>query len=301
MWIYFGLTAALFLSLNALCRKRSVKGNALFPVLLISNGISLLLIAPVFILSCINPMYMKNIGLYVSSIAVEDHFFIGVKSLIMTCSWVLTFYALKHLPITIVTPIRAAGPFFTFLGAILIYRENPTFIQWTGFFLIVISMLAYSRIGKKEGIIFKSNKAIFAIIGATFLGACSGLYDKFLFQYQQYEVVTVQWWFFCYVTIFMSLLVYFVYLPKKEEMGKFTWHWSILAIGVLMVLADYFYFRGLQDPEVLIMLMSALKRSQILFTVLIGGLLFKEKNKKLKLIPLFGVILGVLCLMYSAK
>lgn len=300
MWIYFGLTAALFLSLNSICRKRSVKGNALFPVLLISNGISTLLIAPLFIASFFYPEYLKEIGMYIPNIAIEDHFFIGVKSLIMTSSWVLTFYALKHLPITIVTPIRAAGPFFTFLGAILIYRENPSVLQWVGFFTIVISMLAYSQIGKKEGIIFKSNKAIFAIIGATFLGASSGLYDKFLFQYQQYEVLTVQWWFFCYVTIFMSLLVYFVYLPKKEQMGKFTWHWSIGAIGVLMLLADYFYFRGLQDPEVLIMLMSALKRSQILFTVLIGGLIFKEKNKKLKLIPLFGVIIGVLCLMYSA-
>lgn len=300
MWIYFGLTAALFLSFNAICRKRSVKGNALFPVLLASNGVSTLLIAPIFVLSFLQPEYMNNLGLYIPNISIQDHFYIGIKSLIMTGSWVLTFYALKHLPVTIVTPIRSAGPFFTFLGAIIIYRENPTGLQWIGFFLIIISMLAYSRIGKKEGIIFKSNKAVFAIIGATFLGACSGLYDKFLFQYQQYGVVTVQWWFFFYVTIFMSLLVYFVYLPKKQEMGKFTWHWSIVAIGVFIVLADYFYFRGLQDPEVLIMLMSAIKRSQILFTVLIGGLIFKEKNKKLKLIPLFGVILGVLCLMYSA-
>ncbi|ANW95093.1 permease [Wenyingzhuangia fucanilytica] len=300
MWIYFGLLAALFLSVNAICRKRSVKGNALFPVLFISNGISTLVIAPIFIGSFFYPELLQKAGMYISDIAIQDHFFIGIKSLIMTCSWVLTFYALKHLPITIVAPIRAAGPFFTFLGAIIIYRENPSLLQWIGFFLIVISMLAYSRVGKKEGIIFKNNKGIFAIVGATFLGASSGLYDKFLFQYQHYEVLTVQWWFFFYVTLFMFLLVYFVYLPRKKEMGEFKWHWSIAAIGVLMILADYFYFRGLQDPEVLIMLMSALKRSQILFTVVIGGFIFKEKNKKLKLIPLLGVMLGVLCLMYSA-
>ncbi|MEN8804937.1 MAG: permease, partial [Wenyingzhuangia sp.] len=60
------------------------------------------------------------------------------------------------------------------------------------------------------------------------------------------------------------------------------------------------YFKGLQDPEVLIMLMSAIKRSQIIFTVLIGGILFKEKNKKQKMIPLVGVVIGVLCIMYNA-
>ncbi|MEN8804891.1 MAG: EamA family transporter, partial [Wenyingzhuangia sp.] len=239
MWVYYGLITAFFLSINALCRKRSVKGNAVFPVLLVSNGISALLLAPVFIGSFICPAYMKELDFYIPSIALEDHFYIGVKSLIMSCSWVLAFYALKYLPITIVTPIRSAGPFFTFLGAIMIYRESPTALQWLGFCLIVLSMLAYSKIGKKEGIVFKNNKAISAIVAATFLGACSGLYDKFLFQYQQYNVVTVQWWFFFYVTLIMSLLVYFVYLPRKKEMGRFTWHWSILVIGLFILLADY--------------------------------------------------------------
>ena len=94
----------------------------------------------------------------------------------------LRYQALKHLPITIVTPIRSAGPFFTYIGAILIYNEQPKFLQWIGFILIILSVILYSKIGKKEGINFKRNKWIFAIIGATFLGASSGLYDKFLIQ-----------------------------------------------------------------------------------------------------------------------
>lgn len=300
MWIYYGLTAAFFLSINAICRKRSMKGNAVFPVLFASNAISALMIAPLFVGSFFYPEYLKGIELYIPSINIEDHFYIGIKSMIMTSSWVLAFYALKYLPITIVTPIRSAGPFFTFLGAIVLYRENPTSLQWVGFVLIIASMLAYSKIGKKEGIVFKNNKAILAIVAATFLGACSGLYDKFLFQFQDYGVVTVQWWFFFYVTVFMGILVLFVHKPNKEKLGKFTRHWSIPVIGIFIVLADYFYFRGLQDPEVLIMLMSAIKRSQILFTVLIGGIIFKEKNKKQKMIPLIGVVLGVICLMYSS-
>ncbi|NIJ45848.1 drug/metabolite transporter (DMT)-like permease [Wenyingzhuangia heitensis] len=300
MWIYFGLLAALFLSFNALARKRSVTGNAVFPVLLVSNATSLLLLLPAFIGSIFYAEQMKNIGFYMPSISLEDHFLIGIKSVLMTCSWILNFYALKHLPITIVTPIRGAGPFFTFIGAVIIYHESPELLQWIGFFLIIISMIFYSRIGKKEGIVFKNNKWILAIVGATFFGSVSGLYDKFLFQYKDYEVLTVQWWFFFYVTFFMLLLVLFVYKPNKDKMGKFKLHWTILASGVLIFLADYFYFKGLQDPEALIMIMSAVKRSQILFTVLIGGLIFKEQNRRMKLIPLLGILIGVFCILYSS-
>lgn len=300
MWIYLGLLAALFLSFNALCRKMSVSGNAVFPVLLVSNATSLFLLLPAFIGSFFYVEEMKNIGMYIPSIALEDHFYIGIKAVLMTCSWTLNFYALKHLPITIVTPIRGAGPFFTFIGAIFIYNESPETLQWIGFFLIIVSMIFYSRIGKKEGINFKKNKWILAIVGATFFGSCSGLYDKFLFQFKVYPVITVQWWFFFYVTLFMLLLVVFIYMPNRAKIGKFKWHWSIAASGVLIFLADYFYFKALRDPEALIMILSAVKRSQIIFTVLIGGLIFKEQNKRMKLIPLVGVLIGVFCILYSS-
>ena len=63
--------------------------------------------------------------------------------------------------------------------------------------------------------------------------------------------------------------------------------------------ADYFYFKALQDSEALIMLLSAIKRSQILIAVVVGGLVFKEKNKRKKLIPLAGILLGVFLILYS--
>lgn len=47
------------------------------------------------------------------------------------------------------------------------------------------------------------------------------------------------------------------------------------------------------------MLLSAIKRSQILIAVVIGGLIFKEKNKRKKLIPLASIMLGVFLILYS--
>lgn len=217
----------------------------------------------------------------------------------MAASWVLAYQALKHLPITIVTPIRSAGPFFTFIGAITIYQEKPNLYQWIGFFLIILSVMLYSKIGKKEGINFKRNKWIFAIIGATFLGASSGLYDKFLIQTVHLNPQTLQFWFCWYTVLILLVILSITWFPYAEKRKAFKWRWSIPLVGILLQIADYFYFKALQDPDALIMLLSAIKRSQIIIAVVLGGIIFKEQNKRKKLVPLAGIMAGVFLILYS--
>lgn len=299
MWMYLGLLAALFLGLHNLCKKHAVKGNEVFPVLFGTTLAGLLWVSPLFVTSKIAPEILEPYGFQISELPLKTHGLIAIKSLIMMSSWILAYQALKHLPITIVTPIRSAGPFFTFIGAILIYNEQPTALQWLGFFMIIGSVIGYSQIGKKEGINFTRNKWIFAIIGATFLGASSGLYDKYLIQQLQLNPPTLQFWFCTYTTLFLLIVLAFTWFPYQEKRAAFTFRWTIPAVGILLQTADYFYFKALQDPEALIMLLSAIKRSQILIAVVIGGLLFKEQNKRKKLLPLAGITLGVFLILYS--
>ena len=86
-------------------------------------------------------------------------------------------------------------------------------------------------------------------------------------------------------------------MPKKERhlLGDGPYHLWVF----LLQIADYFYFKALQDPDALIMLLSAIKRSQILIAVVIGGFIFKEQNKRKKLVPLAGIMLGVFLILYS--
>ena len=301
MWMYLGLLSALFLGLHNLCKKHAVSNNEVYPVILGTTLSGFLFLVPLFVLSKFSPETTKEIGFFIPELSWSQHGFILIKSMLMTGSWVLAYQALKHLPITIVTPIRSAGPFFTFLGAIFIYHEQPNNWQWIGFFLIILSMFLYSQVGKKEGINFKTNKWIFAIIGATFLGSSSGLYDKFLIQYQHLAPQTLQFWFCFYVVLLLSVILCFLWFPFPEKRANFKFRWSIVGVGVLLQSADYFYFKALQDSEALIMLLSAIKRSQILIAVLLGGILFKEKNKRKKIIPLMGVMIGVGLILYSVK
>lgn len=299
MWMYLGLLAALFLGLHNLCKKHAVQGNEVFPVLLGTITAGFLFILPFFIGSIFFPAATRELGFFIEPIPWTTHGFIFIKSMIMAGSWILAYQALKHLPLTIVTPIRSAGPFFTFIGAIVIYKEAPNSWQWLGFFMIILSVVMYSQIGKKEGIHFKSNKWIFAIIGATFLGASSGLYDKFLIQGLLLNPQTLQFWFCFYTILILLVILSITWFPYASKRKAFKFRWTIPAVGILLQTADYFYFKALQDPEALIMLLSAIKRSQIIIAVVLGGLLFKEKNKRKKLIPLAGIMIGVFLILYS--
>lgn len=299
MWMYLGLLAALFLGLHNLCKKHAVQNNDAFSVLLGTITAGFLLLLLLYLGSKLYPDDLKALHLFVNDISLKTHGFIVIKSMIMASSWVLAYQALKHLPITIVTPIRSAGPFFTFIGAILIYQERPNFWQWIGFFLIIFSVFLYSRIGKKEGINFKNNKWIYAIIGATFLGASSGLYDKFLIQSLNLNPPTLQFWFCTYTMIIIAIIVLISRTSTSAKKSVFKFRWTIPLVGILLQTADYFYFKALQDPDALIMLLSAIKRSQILIAVVVGGLLFKEQYKRKKLVPLAGILIGVFLILYS--
>jgi transporter family protein len=110
---------------------------------------------------------------------------------------------------------------------------------------------------------------------------------------------TLQFW-FCFYTIFILVLILLLtWFPNAAKRRAFKWRWSIPAVGILLQAADYFYFKALQDPEALILLLSAIKRSQILIAVVAGGIIFKEQNKRKKLVPLFGILLGVFFILFS--
>jgi transporter family protein len=96
-----------------------------FPVLLGTISRGFLFVAIFYGLAIFYPDYALENGYNFQQFSWKIHGFIFIKSAIMAASWILAYQALKHLPITIVTPIRSAGPFFTLIGAIVIYKESP--------------------------------------------------------------------------------------------------------------------------------------------------------------------------------
>lgn len=291
MWALLGLASALFLGIYDIFKKQSLNDNAVMPVLFFSTVASSIIFIPLLLLSRISPEWVLSVGVYVPRLNTTEHLQVLLKSVIVVSSWVLSFFALKHLPITIVTPIRATGPLWTLVGALIIFHERLNGFQWAGILITLFFFYLFSTAGKLEGIQFKKNKWVFFIVGATLLGAVSGLYDKYIMT--RIDRIGVQAWFSFYQVMVLLPFVLVNEKIRKWKNIRFEWRWTIPFIGIFLVIADYLYFYALSNEDALISVISALRRGSVLITFLVGGLLFREKNLKRKGIYLLGILTGI--------
>ena len=179
MWLILAFLSAAFLGVYDSLKKKALKDNAVIPILFLNTLFSSFIFLPFIALSGYTDVLDGSI-FHVASGGWEVHKYIVLKAAIVLSSWVLGYFGMKHLPLTIVGPINATRPVMVLVGALLFFGERLNVWQWIGVLLAVVSFLLLSRSGKKEGIDFKHDHWIYMIVGAAALGALSGLYDKYL-------------------------------------------------------------------------------------------------------------------------
>lgn len=151
MWVFLAFLSASLLGFYDVFKKKSLAGNAVLPVLMINTVVCALFFIPFIVASSCGWSTIIPQG------SLHDHLLVLLKSVIVLLSWVCGYYAMKHLPLTIVGPINATRPVMTLMGALLIYGEQLNGWQWAGVLLALLSFFLLSRSGKREGIRFSHN------------------------------------------------------------------------------------------------------------------------------------------------
>jgi transporter family protein len=295
MWILLAICSSVCLGIYDIFRKKSLENNAVLPVLMFSNITGALIFLPVIVLSFTLPDLTKESIVYTPFSGFTVHKFIFLKSIIVVSSWICTFFAFKYLPLTIASPIRSSAPLWTLLGALTLFGECLTLLQWIGLVVSLIFFFLFSFVGRKEGFSFRNNKWIWLLTLGTVLGACSALYDKYLIQ--RFNRMEVQAWFSVYQVVIMVPIVLLLWYPRRKLSTPFVWRWNILFIGLFLVIADFAYFYALSISGALISVISVIRRANVTISFSAGVLLFKEKNVKIKSILLTGLLFGI-ALMY---
>lgn len=298
MWISFGLFSAILLGFYDIAKKHALKENSTMHVLLMTTFMSGVLMSFFPVISYLNPHWALSKSVYIGSLSYYQHGLLFLKAFIVGVSWVFSYMALKSLPISMVAPIRASGPVWTLLGAYFLFLEKPSLLQIIAILLILISFYAFSVIGKKEGIVFLKNKFIAYIFLATWVGTLSTLFDKYLLHVIKLDPLTILTWYSIYMALIQA--IFFVGLKSYKKNNSFKFRVSILLIGLFLLVADWFYFIALEQEDALVTILSALRRSNVIISFGIGGILFKDQFKRQKAIPLLGVLVGVVLLtLYS--
>jgi len=299
VWVSLVLLSAFFLGIYDIWKKLSLKKNAVIPVLFFATLSGSIMFLPLLLISKFYPEVLQDTQFYIHPIELKTHFLIFIKSLIIASSWILAYFAMKNLPISIVTPIRASAPLWTLAGGILIFGEKFAPQQLIGLFLTLIFYFIFSQLGKKEGIHFEKNRWVCFIIIATLLGTASGLYDKFLIG--NFPHVTVQAFFSFYLVLILAPVLILIWYPARKRFTPFRWKFSIPLIGIFLIIADFMYFSALTDPDSLISVISTIRRGSVVVSFLFGAILLKEQNKRKKALTLSGTLAGIFLIILGSS
>lgn len=302
MWTVVAFVSALCLGFYDISKKIALRENRVVDVLTISVCVSSLFLSIPLIFSRLCPEMMLGTHFYVPSLDGTAHAYTILKSIIVLSSWFLGYISLKHLPISVVSPMQATRPMWTLVGALLLFNERLNGWQWVGILLAIGSIFVFSFRRKTISNALSTNTnnkyyyicLAFAIIS----GACSGLYDKYLMR--QYDHNAVQVYYTFYQAI-MMLIAWAIFNRKniKYQISNLRFIKRIgviVLISLFLIVSDNVYMLALRDPDSMIAVVSTIRRGGAVIGFAYGLLFLKEPDPVRKLCCMGGILAGLVCL-----
>ena len=248
--------------------------------------------------------------------------FIVLKSFVIFIAWILSFHAIKNLPISIYGILDLSRVINATLIGFFILHETITRNQIIGMVLVAVGLLLLKRGKQKENV--KVFMVVIALISCL-LNSVSGFLDKVLTKFVTPS--QLQFYYMMYLTLFY--LIYFIAAgiieAKKErtvagnadadtgalshgegsEVKKagvlggsmnikraVTNYW-IWIIAILFVIADKSLFIANANPASKISVMTLIKQAGVIVVILAGKFIYKEKNIGHKFICAGIIIAGI--------
>lgn len=233
-------------------------------------------------------------------IETKFYFLIALKSFIIFLAWILSFKAIDNIPISIYGIVDLSRILFTTLFGLIVLKEAASINQILGFILVVSGLVflkvypsIIQRINtNKEGsrYVKEEYKTIFILmcLGSCLLNAMSACMDKVYMKHVTSS--QLQFWYMLFLTIFYGLYFIITKTHISSSVWKNGWIWLL---SILFFLADkaLFIANGHVDSKVTIM--TLIKQSACIISILAGKFIFKEKNIGYKLICALIVLTGI--------
>lgn len=291
MWILFGIFSSLFLGFHEIFKKVSLNQNAVLPVLLFGSVASAAIFIPFLAMARLMPEFSHHAGIFIHESGFSAHIMFLLKSVIVSFAWLFGYFSVKHLPVTLLAPLNASGPVWTLLGAMIIYGEKMNGLQWTG---VAISLAFYYILsfgGNSQPGMAKDKKWLFFAFLSILFNSASALLDKYLVR--QYDRIAMQAWFSIYTTLIFLIILFIMWYPGRHSSTPFTWRWAIPLIGIVLVAADFFYFKALSYEHSLVSVLIIVRRASAVIVFAAGAFYFRETSLRRRGIVLAGILAGV--------
>ena len=290
MWMLLVLNYGVLKGTREIVKKKSLQRSSVMEVLFFYTLFAFLFVCP----------DAKNAA------QMDMHFLpaVAFKSFIIFLAWMCSFKAIKKMPISLYGLLDLSRVLFATLLAVIVQHEVLSGNQVIGLLLVCIGLLmlkrpkwlTLQRIQRKkpESIAVQEEEHVPVILvlfalASCMLNAVSGLLDKILTK--DITSAQLQFWYMLFLVLYY--LVYIIITKEKihvKESLKNPWIWLL---AILFVIADRSLFLANANPESRISIMTLIKQSGCIVTILAGKFIFHEKNIAYKLICAAVIIAGI--------
>ncbi len=213
-----------------------------------------------------------------------------IKSLVIFVAWILAFLAIKKVPVSVYGICDMSRVIFSTLLGVFFLNESLT-AKGIVSLILVVAGLYFANTKKSAENENYQMKYIWIILAECFLNAVSGTMDKYIMSTGEITSSALQFWFMLLLSVFY--LAYILIKREKLELKKaFTNPW-LYVLSFSLILGDRMLFIANADPESQVTVMTLIKQSSAIVTVILGKLIYKEKNIVRKLVCAGVILLGI--------
>jgi uncharacterized membrane protein len=220
--------------------------------------------------------------------------FIFLSGFVHFIYWYFLSKALEKGDLSLIYPIMRSSPALVLIFSIAILGEDVSALGVTGILLVAIGVytinmesLALFELFRPFRSMTRDRAIQFAFL-TLFSVACYTLVDKIAVS-QMHPVI------FAYIYPWISLSLFSGYIFKAKSSGVLKKEWalhkgSILVCGVLSIFGYFLILQAFTMERMSYVV--GLRQLSIVFAVLLGGHLLKEKNKKIRIASSIIIFLG---------
>ena len=213
-----------------------------------------------------------------------------VKSCSIFLGWILAFTVLKNLPVSIYGVTDMSRVLFSTLMGIIFLHESLT-VKGIVSLLLVITGLYLANRKTADSTETYSMRLIWLLFLSCFLNAISGTLDKYIMSTGTITSSALQFWFM--FTLSMMYLAYILIRREKLELKKAVTNPWIYLLSFSLVLGDRLLFIANSDPASKVTIMTLIKQSSAVVTIILGKVLYHEKNIMKKLLCAGIILVGI--------
>ncbi len=287
LWIFLILLYGIFKGLREALKKKNTETNSVIEVLFFYTLFGFIMTIP--------------LSRDIFSLSLRMHLVIIFKSFIIFVAWLCALNSIKRLPLSIYSVMDMLRAVFSILLGVIFLNETVSINQGIGIILVLVGITLVNFTSKKGSGERPSIKLLCLMLTSCILNSVSGLTDKwllsteftdkFLIGNEVVESSQMQVWYMLYMVAFYGL--YILIKREKIHFKKCVKDPYIWLMSLLFIIADRALFIANEDPNSTVVVMTVIKQSSVLVTVLLSKFLFKEKSIGKRLLCAMLVIIGI--------